>query len=236
MLIALLLAATLAVPTPDNTLAQGEALALRAACGRNPDCRARRATEAKAVAATVLDACGLHMPRRECLTLVATLAESRMLAYPTCSPERCRQLCGMDASGGSRRIKCAAAVGDRAHARSSMCNDRGTSRGWFQMKRVLTRACSRSMGHPIDPHDLGQAAHCYAWIVGRSYRANRCGVVLPDKRWGVSFARVAAGPFKRGLVAGHLLRLPRCTPHGYARRWRARQAIRTAQWPRAVRK
>lgn len=236
MLIALLLAAALAAPPTDTLTDNATSLALNAACGRNPGCRADRAAEAEAVARTVLDACSLHMPRRECLTLVATVAESRMNAYPTCSPERCRQLCGLEASGGSRRcrVKCATAISQRARIRADKCNDSGTSRGWLQMKRILTRACSKAMGHAIDPHDLGQAVHCYAWIVGRSYRANKCGIVSPGKRWGVSFARVAAGPYKRGLVAGTMLWLPRCTPHGYARRWRARRAIRTAQYPRAV--
>lgn len=222
-------------PPPHDTLVgQAESLALNAACGRNAECRDKRGSQARVVARTILDACGLHMPRRHCLTLVATLAESRMNAYPTCSPQRCRHLCGMDAGGGSRRcrIKCGKAISGRAHTRAKSCNDGGTSAGWFQMKRILLRSCERSMGHHIDPHDLGQAAHCYAWIVGRSHRSNRCGVISQDRRWGVSFARVAAGPFARALVEGVLIRLPRCRPHGYARR-AMRIGTRTAQYPKA---
>ena len=233
----LILTALLAPQAPPaNVETRTVELALNAACGRNAECREKRAEQARTVSRAILDACDDHMPRRECLTLVATLAESKMNSHPTCSPQRCRDLCGKEVAGLSRkcRVRCAKAISPRATVRADSCNDRGTSAGWFQMKTVLTNACAKAFGHAVNPHDVSQAASCYAWFVKRSHDSNRCRVWDVRKRWRVSFARVAAGPHRRGLVNGHLLRLPRCQPHGYARRAH-RSSVRTAHFPRAVR-
>ena len=216
--------------------AQATELALRAACGSKTSCRTRRHDEAVKVSRQVMRACESNIPIEHCLTLVATLGESQMNSHPTCSPKRCRALCGLAVGGASRkcRVKCASAMGERKGNRARSCNDGGDSAGWLQMKGILLRACKRYTGRTVDPHDVMQAVDCYSRIVARSYRKNRCGFSEGVTRWGVSFARVAAGPTFRRKIEGKVVRLPRCRPHGYARRAALMGTLKGQQIPRAV--
>ncbi len=83
----------------------------------------------------------------------------------------------------------------KAHPRGS--NDRGTSAGWFQIKRTgaHSRAFEKRYERPLDWHDLREAGAWYLERVRGALRGVRgvCGRVA--RPWAVAAARVAAGPW-----------------------------------------
>lgn len=167
------------------------------------------------VAQSAADACiSMGVPESGCLILVATLAESGGKAYPTCGASAvCMTLCGSIPDGLSRdcRIQCMTDSAPNKAARVRRCNDRGKSKGWYQLRDVNLAVCKRH-GLKGDPHDIVAASRCYTYLVRRSYRANACELPPGEHRWAVSFARVAAGVYHRGT------KRQRCSPHGYAKR------------------
>jgi len=167
----------------------------------------------------VISACiSAGVPEISCGILVETLAESGGKAHLVCgASNECVALCGSEPDGVSRECRVQCAMDTEGNVRRvSRCNDRGKSKGYFQLREANLAVCrDNNMGG--DPHDIVSASKCYAYLAARSYRANVCRLPLGEHRWAVSFARVAAGVFHRGT------KVPRCTPHSYALRSMAKR-------------
>lgn len=243
LILAALLAANVVHAVAPTLEDRATEIALTVKCGDADECRVLRYDDARKVATDILDSCSAHVPRRECLILVATLSESKMNAHPTCSSSKCRKRCGTAPAGKQRRCRvlCAVSKGERAVRRALNCNDGGTSKGWFQLKRMLIRRCPKVDGRRVNPHDVREAATCYAWHVSRSHLKNACKIKDVGKRWSVSFARLAAGHSAKATLKHKdgtetEIKVRRCHPHSYARRAKRQleAAPDTFDYPRAV--
>jgi len=146
------------------------------------------------------------IPKYMCLGFVANIAnEGGGLEHPSCGgldPE-CIQRCDEIQSNGGRRdcfMQCALEEGvPRSRAKGSKwqriwgCNDGGTSRGPFQMKKGRIKQCQNELGPDFDPFDLEQSARCMMKITRKVATAKHfpCGKV--DNRWLVAHKRVTGG-------------------------------------------
>lgn len=204
-----------------------ERLAHKVSCPHG-EC-SNRAEEIGKAARAAVDQCKQDgfVPQQWCLVAVAALAESNGSSHPTCgAPESCLRQCGKAVSGASRtcRIRCTEAKAPRRAYRVRRCNDSGTSKGWVQIKSSTARICSRGLRRDVDPHNIRDAASCYAWLARHSWKLNSCKL-QGDLRWAVAFARTAGGPWLRNRAADGV-RIPRCTPNRYSlmgsRAWRSR--------------
>ena len=210
----------------DAMIEAGVEMTLDTICASDA-CREGHYDRVQEAVTTVIDVCleDGSVPVEWCLGLVAVLKESNVKAYPTCAPQACNDVCGVLPHGSARkcRMRCTKNVQPAAYGRVKWCNDRGSSAGWFQMKRdgAHIRACNKRFGSNTDPHDLDDAVRCYAWRVKQSAEKNACGVSDP---WPVAFARVGKGVFHRGT------RKPVCEPNTYAKRgasaWAACEACK----------
>jgi len=79
--------------------------------------------------------------------------------------------------------------------RVAKCNDKGSSKGPFQMKRIRIGQCTRTFGPEFDPFDLRMATKCTMDRIKRTALSPNfpCGRTRGD-RWMIAMKQVGAGP------------------------------------------
>lgn len=174
-------------------------------------CRGREACLSKngprftKAAHTVLDVCleDKDIPKYICLGIVANLSnEGGGTEHPSCGGLakdcvlRCDQIWVNSARNDCFKqcaIEQGLPRGGARWARVLKCNDKGSSRGPFQMKKGRIAQCKRLLGDSFDPFNLAQAARCQSRIIKRTALSKRwaCGKV--NNRWLVAFTRATRG-------------------------------------------
>jgi hypothetical protein len=81
--------------------------------------------------------------------------------------------------------------------RVKACNDRGTSKGPYQMKPRRIRTCQKLLGPDFDPFDMRQAARCTREKIKKTalHRKWPCRG-SEGNRWMIAMKRVGAGPLE----------------------------------------
>lgn len=186
----------------------GERLILDVVCAGSEECEARRGPQLREAARTVVDTCLSEpgVPRYVCLGLVANISnEGGGLEHPTCGglDQACVQGCDALESSGARQdcfVQCALDQGlSRGSARFDRvkrCNDRGTSRGPYQMKPTRVKQCRKLVGPDFDPFSLAQSTLCTARLVKRTATAKIWPCGKSDNRWLVAMKRVGRGTIR----------------------------------------
>jgi len=174
-------------------------------CNGRERCLEKHGERLTQAAFTVVDVCleDPDIPKYMCLGLVANIAnEGGGVEHPSCGSlsKTCVLRCDRIWNNGARNDcfkQCAIDQGiTRGGARwkrIARCNDRGTSRGPFQMKKGRINQCKKLLGEEFDPFSLEQAARCTAQIVKLAALSDRwpCGRVA--NRWLVAHKRVTRG-------------------------------------------
>ena len=183
-------------------------------CHGSEKCWAKHGPRLTRAAYTVVDVCLSEpdIPKYMCLGFVANIAnEGGGLEHPTCGglSQECVRQCdtlGNDRARNDCFLQCALDQGIRRGSvrwnRVKFCNDRGTSRGPFQMKRSRIKQCkSKAIGMPedFDPFDLAQSARCMMRITRRAALSKRFACGRVENRWMVAHKRVTQGVLR--LVA-----------------------------------
>jgi len=140
---------------------------------RDPiECREARAEDVTRNTSLLLDYCDREKKTdEECMALLVTSTiESGFRAHPTCSgiSPTCASDCDYSSTNPNDRSTCLIACAEsegRSASSARKCNDHGTSRGFFQLKRGTQDTCESLVGHPIDPHRIEEAAECYLALV-----------------------------------------------------------------------
>lgn len=182
------------------------------------ECRERRRDAIAESVGKIVRVCDAHgLTDDWCMALVVTATgEGGMQEHPTCAglDPLCAQDCDRLFFGEERSVclsGCALVHGQvKAAGRARRCNDRGTSRGPFQMKPGTIAKCRQLVG-PIDPHRIDEAAFCYVELVRSSQQIIPSACGLPSSRWMVAWKRVGAGPTVRDTGA------QQCNVSQYAR-------------------
>lgn len=153
----------------------------------------------------VVDVCleDPDIPKYICLGLVANISnEGGGKEHPSCGnlDRSCVLRCDEMSNNDARHdcfLQCAIeqgiARGTPRWRRIDGCNDHGTSRGPFQMKKRRIAQCRKILGKGFNPFDLEDAARCTGQIIKKTALSKRwpCGKV--DNRWLVAFTRVTRG-------------------------------------------
>jgi len=174
-------------------------------CNGRESCLRKHGARLEHAAHTVVDVCleDPDIPRYICLGLVANLAnEGGGVEHPSCGSLRkeCVLRCDRIWVNGARHdcfkqcaIEQGVARGTHRWKRIYDCNDKGTSRGPFQMKKGRIAQCRKFFGKDFDPFSLPQAARCTARILKRTALSDRwpCGRV--GNRWLVAYKRITRG-------------------------------------------
>ncbi len=178
-------------------------------CHGDVTCLAKRGERLSKAANTVMDTClkDAEIPKYICLGLVANIAnEGGGIEHPSCGglQRDCVLRCDRLTDSGARHdcfLQCALeqgiSRGNPRYARVAKCNDRGSSRGPFQMKAGRIKQCRKLLGDSFDPFDLEQATRCTAQIVKRTATSKRWACGRVSNRWLVAFTRVTRGVIRK---------------------------------------
>ena len=190
----------------------GEKLIKDMVCSGGSKCLKRNGERLTKVAHTVVDICLSEpgIPINLCLGFVAAVSnEGGGLEHPTCGGlrQKCVRKCDEFWDNNVRHdcfIQCAIDQGiPRSKKKNSKwqriwrCNDKGTSRGPLQMKRLRIRQCRSlkwgNMGADFDPFKLEDAVLCLMRVVRKVATSKRWACGRVQNRWLVAFKRVTRG-------------------------------------------
>jgi hypothetical protein len=188
--------------------AAGVKLITNFVCQGGERCLAKHGDRLAKAANTVVDVCLSEpgIPKYMCLGFVANISnEGGGLEHPTCGglDQDCVLRCDTLWDNRARHdcfLQCAIDQGIRRGTRRwervKRCNDKGSSRGPFQMKKGRIKQCkSKAIGMPsnFDPFDLAQSARCMMRVTRKVATSKRFSCGRVDNRWMVAHKRVTKG-------------------------------------------
>jgi len=173
----------------------------------------------------VIDVCleDPDIPRYMCLALVATISnEGGGKEHPSCAGLPKEEVLACDKIWDSHKrrrcfVKSAKKQGKGRVKRAARCNDRGTSRGPFQMKRARIRQCQKILGKTFNPFSLEESARCTAQLIKRAAaKVHRVCGRIPNP-WLVGYKRLTRGVIRK--IANAVPRQFVADPKGGPGRW-----------------
>lgn len=197
----------------------GAQLALEVICHGEDKCQEKYGEKITKAAYTVVDACleDPEVPKYMCLGLVANASiESGLAEHPTCGGinQECVLRCDTIDDGGARQacfIACAKDDGIKGDklARVAKCNDKGSSKGPFQMKLIRIGQCKVLLGPDFSPFNLRMATKCTIAKIKKTALSKHfpCGKSRGD-RWMIAMKQVGAGPTYEAQAATPAFCLP----------------------------
>lgn len=195
----------------------GAKLARNFICNGRTKCLDKHGDRLSKAAHVVVSTCleDPQVPKYICLGLVAAISnEGGAVEHPSCGQLNieCVLRCDQIWVNGARHDcfkQCAIDQGITRYTskarwkRIQNCNDKGTSRGPFQMKMQRVRWCRKmfrkTSGEDFDPFDMAQAARCISSVIKRVALAKRFPCRTKSRagksqnRWLIAFTRVTRG-------------------------------------------